>query len=153
MGKYSHLMIHCTDTPEGREVTKDDLIQWHIHERGWSRLGYSGLWHLDGHFEVLIPYNNDDIIESWEISNGARGWNGRTRHFCYAGGGRGVDTRTALQIASMRNIILRQISMTPEIKVIGHNQVSTKYCPSFDVPEWCKLVGIPERNIDFNTYH
>lgn len=153
MGKFTHIMIHCTDTPSGREVTKGDLEQWHIVERGWSRIGYSGIWHLDGKFEVLMPWDKDDQIESWEISNGARGWNGCTRHFVYSGGANNLDTRTVYQIAAMRKTLLNQIYEHPDIKIIGHNQVSSKYCPSFNVPEWCNTVGIPEKNINYGQYH
>ena len=153
MGKFTHIMIHCTDTPSGREVSKEDLEQWHIKERGWSRLGYAGIWHLDGEFEVLTPFDEDGEIESWEITNGARGWNGRTRHFVYSGGGNNVDTRTVYQLAKMRSTLIQELHYNPAIKIIGHNQVSSKYCPSFDVPKWCEIIRIPKENIDYATYY
>ena len=28
--KLEYLVIHCTATPEGREITKKDIEQWHI---------------------------------------------------------------------------------------------------------------------------
>lgn len=155
MGKATHIMIHCADTPEGMDVTGDHIRQWHIEERGWSRVGYHHLIRLSGMIEDLIEYDEDDIIEPWEISNGAKGWNGKVLpHICYAGGNGNVDTRTARQQTAMLDLILQAIKRNPKIKVIGHNQVNAhKYCPSFDVPSWCLNMGIPEENIDFNIYH
>lgn len=152
MGKFTHLMIHCSATPPGREVTRNDIEKWHLIERGWSRVGYSALFGLDGDLDIMIPFDRDDVIESWEISNGARGWNGRTRHICYAGGWKGIDTRTIGQFTAMRTFCKMHAMLWPEVKIIGHNQVSYKQCPSFNVPEWCKMIGIPSKSIDFKTY-
>ena len=40
MRKINKIIIHCTATPKGREVTKEHLRQWHVEERGWSDIGY-----------------------------------------------------------------------------------------------------------------
>ena len=29
MGKLKYLVLHCTATPEGREVTADEIRRWH----------------------------------------------------------------------------------------------------------------------------
>ena len=29
MAKLKYLVLHCTATPEGREVTADDIRRWH----------------------------------------------------------------------------------------------------------------------------
>jgi N-acetylmuramoyl-L-alanine amidase len=157
MSKLTHGMIHCADTPAGMNFTENDIIRWHTDPipkgRGWKKVGYSGVWLLDGSFKILIPFDNDDEVDSWEISNGASGWNGNTRHFCYIGGGKGIDTRTSEQLASMETAIKLMTVMLPNIKWIGHNQVNSgKYCPSFDVPKYCKSIGIDDKNIDFKTY-
>lgn len=147
-------MIHCTDTPSTFDVTKSDLYQWHIVERGWSRFGYSMMWRRDGSTEWLIPFDRDDVIESWEISNGARGWNGKTKHFVYAGGKDNIDNRTDVQKIAMANDIKMITMLYPGIKWIGHNQVNAnKYCPSFSVPDFCQEIGIKDKNIDFKTYY
>ena len=73
MTKLKYLVIHCTDTPAGREIFKADIVQWHIKENGWSKVGYSDLIHLDGSITNLIEFDQDDTVDNWEISNGARG--------------------------------------------------------------------------------
>ena len=34
----NEIIIHCTDTEEGRDYTVDDVRRWH-KERGWSDIG------------------------------------------------------------------------------------------------------------------
>ena len=147
MKQLKYLVIHCTDTPEGRHVSKQDIEQWHLVERGWSKVGYADMIHLDGSIENLIPYNDDNIVDSWEISNGAYGYNSISRHVVYVGGGKGQDTRTFDQIEALEKYVKQTIQTHPEIKVIGHNQVSEKYCPSFDVPTWLMGICVDQKNI------
>jgi N-acetylmuramoyl-L-alanine amidase len=147
MSKIKYLVIHCTDTPAGREVLKSDIEKWHIRERGWSRVGYSDMIHLNGELENLIDYNQDDTVDNWEISNGARGYNSKSRHVVYVGGYKGVDTRTDLQISSLEAYVKFMILRHPFIKVVGHNQLSSKNCPSFNVPKWLKSIGVSSYNI------
>lgn len=153
MGQFTHLMIHCADTPEGVWFDRSDIEKWHLEERGWSRVGYSTLFLIDGTTDILIPFDKDDSIESWEISNGAAGWNGRTRHVCYIGGKDNIDTRTVAQKAAMEAYMKMHVMLWPDVKIIGHNQVNRhKYCPSYDVQAWARSIGIPEKNIDSKIY-
>ena len=150
-------MIHCTDTSPTYNVTKEDIEKWHLHERGWSRVGYSMLIERQKGLDILIPFDRDDVIDSWEISNGARGWNGFTKHIVWAGG-KGTDGKveynmTTTEEACLTNVCRLIVMLYPQIKLIGHNQVHpTKYCPSFDVRKYAKAIGISDRNIDFHKY-
>ena len=157
MADWTHLMIHCSATPPSMDVKRKHLIQWHIDQNGWSRLGYSMLIERSGMLDILIPFDNDDVIDSWEISNGASGWNGRTKHICWAGGqdedGNRQDNRTYSQHVMMQGVVEILVMLYPNIKLIGHNQVNDhKFCPSFDVPKWCREIGLKEKNIDSKKY-
>jgi len=151
--KIKYLVIHCTATPEGRKVTKQDIERWHLKERGWSRVGYSDLIHLDGTIENLIPYNDDDVVDPWEISNGASGYNSISRHIVYVGGtekndiNKAKDTRTTAQKQSLAEIVQYFVCQYPNIKVIGHNEISMKSCPSYDVKRWLLSLGISTKNV------
>lgn len=158
MGKLKFLVLHCTATPEGREVTKEDIIKWHTSPvseggRGWSRVGYSDLIHLNGIVENLTPYDEDDDVEAWELTNGATGINGIARHTVYAGGVTRdnkfpKDTRTKEQTLSLTNYVRQVISAHPDILIAGHNQFASKACPSFDTVAWLRSLGfVPEKNI------
>jgi N-acetylmuramoyl-L-alanine amidase len=156
MGKLKYLVVHCTATPEGRSVSKKDIEQWHLVERGWSKVGYSDLIHLDGRLENLISFNQDDQIDSWEISNGVRGFNGISRHVVYVGGteknniGQSKDTRTAAQHYTLEHYVKFMLLRHPKLKVIGHNEVSKKDCPSFIVGDWLRSICVNEKNIGVN---
>ena len=145
------LMIHCTATPEGMDFTKEQIDQWWA-SRGWKNPGYRQVTHLDGTIRVLQPYDSDDLLEPHEITNGAKGWNRKTIHLSYIGGidsvnGLPKDTRTLEQIDSLLAQVKCYLYMYPWLKVIAHNQVSTKACPSFDVQRWLRTNNIPEINI------
>jgi N-acetylmuramoyl-L-alanine amidase len=154
--KLKYLVIHCTATPEGREVTSDQIRHWHLDPppagRGWHQVGYTDLFHLNGGVERMVANNNDGIVDPWEITNGAVGINSISRHVVYAGGltsdaKRAKDTRTPDQRKSMLCYVRDMIRQNPDILVAGHNQFAPKACPSFDVPIWLEANLIPDKNI------
>lgn len=107
MAKLKYLVIHCTATPEGREVSSADIRKWHTSPvnqggRGWKQVGYTDLFHLQGGVERLVNNNEDAQVDPWEVTNGAKGYNSVSRHIVYAGGvakdGKTPkDTRTGCQ--------------------------------------------------------
>lgn len=157
MANWTHLMVHCTWTKASFDVKRSDLEQWHLVENGWSRVGYSLFVERSGHLDILIPFDKDDVIDSWEISNGAAGWNGRTKHICWAGGmsddEKVQDNRVVSQHMMLEGVVKILIMLYPKIKLIGHNQVNKhKGCPSYDVPKWAKEIGLRTKNIDSKIY-
>ena len=154
--ELTYLIIHCTATPEGRAVTSTTIRRWHTSPppqgRGWKQVGYSDMVHLDGRIENLVPYNDNDIVETWEITNGAKGFNAMSRHIVYVGGtdskGKAKDTRTSAQKAALLAYVKDTIAKHPTIKVAGHNQFNSgKACPSFDTVKWLMDNGINSKNI------
>jgi len=154
--KLKFLVIHCTATPEGREVTSGQIRHWHLDPppagRGWRQVGYTDLFHLNGGVERLVNNNEDGNVDTWEITNGAVGINSISRHVVYAGGLAAdaktpKDTRTEDQKKTMLRYVQDMIRMHPDILVAGHNQFAAKACPSFNVPMWLQSVGIPAKNI------
>lgn len=103
--------------------------------------------HLDGRVERLVKNNEDAQVDPWEVTNGAAGYNSVSRHVVYVGGcardGKTPkDTRTPLQLEAMKKYVLDFHRRYPSVKIIGHNQVAQKACPSFDVPKWLRSIGI-----------
>lgn len=152
MAKLQYLVIHCTATPEGREVSAADIRRWHTSPapagRGWKQVGYTDLFHLDGRVERLVVNNEDANVDPWEITNGAAGYNSVSRHVVYAGGCdagmKPKDTRTAAQKEALRKYVLDFHARHPAVKIVGHNQLAAKACPSFDVPAWLLEIGIKQ---------
>ena len=142
--KTELLVIHCTATPEGREVSADEIRRWHTAPlseggRGWKQVGYTDMIHLDGTIERLAANNDDEWVDPWEITNGVKGYNSRALHIVYVGGldkeGKPKDTRTAAQKAALRTYVEVVRLRCPEIRVVGHNELAAKACPCFDVAE------------------
>lgn len=153
--ELKYLVIHCTATPEGRNVTPADIKNWHLSPppqgRGWRQVGYSDMITLDGELTNLVPYNEDDNVDKWEITNGVAGINSISRHVVYVGGCdkkmNPKDTRTPEQLETLTEYVWQTIDNHPDILVAGHNQFAKKACPSFDVPRWLVDIGVPEKNI------
>lgn len=152
MAQLKRLVIHCTDTPEGRKVSSDDIRSWHTSPpsqggRGWKQVGYTDMFHLDGTVERLVKNNEDANVDPWEITNGAKGYNSTSRHIVYVGGRAATsktpkDTRTEEQKEAMKQYVLDFHRRHPDVAIVGHNALSNKACPSFDVPAWLREIGI-----------
>ena len=149
--ELKYLVLHCTATPEGRDVSAADIRHWHLSPvskggRGWKQVGYTDLIHLNGSVERLVDNNEDAWVDAWEITNDAKGYNSVSRHLVYAGGcstdGKLNDTRTTEQNADMERYVKEFHEKHPKVKIIGHYQVAAKDCPSFDVPAWLREIGI-----------
>ena len=149
--KLKFLIIHCTATPENREVSSKDIYNWHINGRGWNQVGYSELIQLDGKLITLVDYNDDDNVDSWEITNGVRGKNAISRSIVYSGGCdknmKAKDTRTEAQKKTMEMYIKAHLTIHPNLLVAGHNQFSSKSCPSFCTIQYLRSINVQEKNI------
>ena len=149
--KLKYLVIHCTATPEGREVSSDEIRRWHTAPlskggRGWKQVGYTDMIHLDGRVERLVANNEDANVDPWEITNGAAGYNRISRHVVYVGGitrqNIPRDTRTVAQREALKKYVLDFHKKHPDVEIVGHNRLAAKACPSFDVPKWLKEIGL-----------
>lgn len=147
---------------KNRQSLPSDMIGgvpiFKLKGRGWKVPGYADVIERSGSLVGLVGYNSDDHVDSWEITNGALGWNGHTRHICLMGGmaENGKDTEdnfTSAQYTSLEAYIKATIRAHPKIRIIGHNQVTAlKDCPGFNVPIWGRKHGISIENVDFHNY-
>ena len=152
MAQIQYLVIHCTATPEGREVSAAEIRRWHTAPvsqggRGWKQVGYTDMVHLDGRVERLVNNNEDAQVDLWEVTNGAKGYNSMSRHIVYVGGcdkeGKPKDTRTEAQREALKRYVEDFHARFPQVKIVGHHELNPgKACPSFDVPTWLRSIGI-----------
>ncbi len=128
MRTITKIIIHCAATPEGKNFTAEDIDRWH-KERDFSGIGY--------HYVVLL----DGTIEEGRAldKTGAHclGYNTGSIGICYIGGcdqnGNPKDTRTPKQKDALEGLVLDLQKRFPKATVHGHNEFSTKACPSFIV--------------------
>jgi hypothetical protein len=155
MAKLENLIIHCTDTLAGRSVSAEDIRRWHTAPppigNGWRQVGYTDMVHLGGQVERLVDNNEDGVVDTWEITNGVAGVNGVSRHIVYVGGkllGKPADTRTEAQKESLKSYVLSFLTAHPTVLIGGHRDYAKgKDCPSCEVGEWLKSIGVPAQNI------
>lgn len=155
MAELRYLIIHCTATPKDRPVTAKELRAWHtapvsLGGRGWRQVGYTDMVHLDGRIERLVDNNEDGQVDPWEVTNGAKGYNAFSRHIVYVGGvamdGKTPkDTRTAAQRKALEAYVKDFHRRFPTVRILGHNEVAPKACPSFDVQAWLREIGIKQQ--------
>lgn len=148
-----YLVIHCTATPEGRDVTSADIRRMHLSAppvgRGWKQVGYTDMVHLDGRIERLVENNDDAFVDGWEVTNGVANMNSVCRHIVYVGGvardGKTPkDTRTGNQKIAMGNFVRQFHAKFPTVKIVGHYYFAAKACPSFNVDEWLTSIHIKQ---------
>ena len=137
MRDVSQIIIHCSATREGQEVSVDTIREWHLN-RGWSDIGYHFLIGLDG---KVYPGRDLD-----KVGAHTKGQNLNSIGICYVGGvekdGKTPkDTMTEMQDISMLELIksLRLI-FGKKLELHGHNEFANKACPSFDVQEKYKFL-------------
>lgn len=97
----------------------------------------------------MVRNNEDANVDDWEITNGAKGYNATSRHIVYAGGVASdgktpKDTRTSAQKEAMKAYVIDFNKRFPSVKIVGHNELAAKACPSFDVQKWLKEIGIKQ---------
>lgn len=148
------LIWHCSFTPESMDVSVEQIRSWHTR-KGWSDIGYQYLIDIRGVKHKGRDLDGDGNVNE-ETGAHAYGFNKESIGACYAGGmgkdGKPKDTRNLLQLVEMQNLTKELIKEFPEIVVIGHNQVSKKDCPCFDVYEWGKAIGLDEKNLHKGKY-
>ena len=138
MRDIKKIIVHCSATPEGRDVSTTEIKRWHTEERGWSDIGYHWVIELDGSRHLGRPE---------EISGAhCRGHNSDSIGICYVGGTDvdrdPKDTRTEEQKAEMINLLSELLDKYPDSVIYGHRDFADKACPSFDVQQWLYKVGI-----------
>ncbi len=127
MRKIDLIIVHCTATPAGRDVTAADVDLWH-RQRGFQSIGYHYLVRLDGRIEQ----GRDEAVAGAHC----KGYNTRSIGVCYVGGCdsrmQPADTRTAAQRDALVALLSRLKARYPQARICGHRDFAPKACPSFD---------------------
>ena len=150
MRKINLIVVHCSATPEGRDVTAADINKMHI-ARGFKKIGYHYVVRLDGTVETGRKEN--------EIGAHAKGYNANSIGVCYVGGlasdGKTpMATRTPAQPPAWQKRLHTLKQRYPDARIVGHRDLSPdtnhngkvdkwewiKACPCFDaIPEYANI--------------
>lgn len=126
MNMIKEIIIHCSATPNGRDDRAADIHRWHL-EKGWDGIGYHYVICVGGKLEVGRP-------EYWQGAH-ARGHNKDSLGVCLIGTDK-FDNGQWETLETLTNLLLKKYG---ELKISGHNEVSNKTCPGFDVQKWLKV--------------
>lgn len=132
------IIVHCTATPAGREVTIKELDSWH-RDKGFNGIGYHFVVHLDGSIEQGRPVTaiGAHCLRHNQFSIGV----------AYVGGvnakGENDDTRTPAQKKSLINLLTR-LHEKYGAPIHGHCDYAAKDCPCFNAAAEYKFIYNPD---------
>lgn len=145
MREVKYIIVHCTATPEGREVTVPEINRWH-KQRGFKSIGYHYVIYLDG----SIHKGRSETV----IGAHCKGYNDCSIGVAYVGGltrdgKESCDTRTQKQKDALEHLLKELKKKYPKAVIKGHRDFSPdldgdgevepeewiKDCPCFDVVE------------------
>ena len=127
MRKIDTIIVHCTATKDGIDVSAADVDRYH-RSLGFSEIGYHYLVRLDGAIEQGRALNR--------IGAHCKGKNVNSVGVAYVGGlgvdGKPADTRTEAQRYSLLKLIMELKREFPLAVVHSHRDFVAKACPCFD---------------------
>jgi len=132
------LVVHCSATPVTMDIGAKEIREWHTSSpRNWSDIGYHYVIRLDGKLEKGRPL--------YKSGAHARGYNKNSVGVCIVGGGdknmKPENTMNKEQEKTLVNLIVELDWTFLDMEIKGHNELSSKACPSFDVQEWLDNLG------------
>lgn len=150
------IFVHCSCTKPSQDFDIKDIDRWH-RERGFLKVGY--------HFVIKRDGTKQIGRGLMEAGAHVKAYNHRSIGICLIGGSAEIDikiaeaTFTPEQYATLYNLIIDLKKQFPEAKVLGHNEVSAKDCPSFNVQEWLvkkelikpPTITTPEEKVELET--
>ena len=132
MRNINTLIVHCAYTPPSMDIGVDEIRKWHLN-RGWDDVGYHFVIRRDGTIETGRSMNKPGAH--------AKGHNLNSIGVCLVGG-MSEDSQqsecnyTKAQWRALEELCDAMIEVHSIGSIIGHNQVSQKPCPCFNVAEW-----------------
>ena len=128
----NRIIIHCSATHPKLDIGVKDIDSWH-KAKGWSGCGYHYVLRRDGTEEIGRPYH--------QIGAHTMSHNEDSIGICVVGG---VDAYnnpefnfTKVQMDALYSLVTSLRHLTGA-SVHGHNEFSSKACPSLNVQEYFK---------------
>jgi len=124
----NEIIVHCTASYEGKDMTVEQIRRMHIKERGWSDIGYHYVVYRDG----TVHIGRDVNISGAHCT----GHNLHSIGVVYVGGlasnGKPKDTRTQAQKDGLLKLLRELKKLYPKATIHGHREFAKKDCPCFD---------------------
>jgi hypothetical protein len=144
------IVIHTTASNSGNKP--QDIQNYFLNVLFWRKGGYHIMYPQTGKSKMW--YDWKDEATNGILPNPSRTLdNSNTIHLSYIGGinnanqNEAVCNITGSQETQIIEDIKSILKWYPNVKILGHNQINQKACPSFWVPDWLRAWGMPEANI------
>jgi len=127
-----YIVIHCAATKASMDIGLTEIRKWHVQDNGWRDVGYHYIIRRNGEVELGRSIRDTGAH--------AAGYNHKSVGLCMVGGmaedNSAENNFTAQQWTALLDLVKQLKADYPEADVIGHNEISEKECPSFDVQKW-----------------
>mgnify|MGYP003112253072 FL=1 len=127
-----YIVIHCSATKPRMDIGLTEIRKWHVQGNGWRDVGYHYIIRRNGEVELGRSIRDTGAH--------AAGYNHKSVGLCMVGGmaedNSAENNFTAQQWTALLDLVKQLKADYPEADVIGHNEISEKECPSFDVQKW-----------------
>ena len=114
------------------DIGLTEIRKWHVQDNGWRDVGYHYIIRRNGEVELGRSIRDTGAH--------AAGYNHKSVSVCMVGGmaedNSAENNFTPHQWVALIIEIKKLSEMYPDAKIIGHNEISEKECPSFDVQKW-----------------
>ena len=122
MRRINEIIIHCADTPEGRDNTVKDITAWH-KQKGYRTIGYHYVIYRDGSVHAGRPES--------EVGAHCKEHNAHSIGICYIGGRSAdlkevKDTRTPEQKEALLTLLKELKAKYPNATIHGHREFTCK---------------------------
>ena len=128
--KTAFIVIHHSATPASKDIGASELDLQH-RARGFDEIGYHLVIRRDG----KVEYGREISVVGAHV----RGFNEVSVGLCLVGGRTEAKEYQASfnftpeQWRSLAQVLSRLARLYPEALIVGHNDLSTKDCPGFNV--------------------
>lgn len=131
MRKIDTIIIHCAATKPSMDIGAKEIDNWH-RAKGYFGIGYHYVIRRNGEVELGRPLD--------KAGAHAKGHNETSIGVCLVCGiddrGNPENNFTPEQWAELAKLVTDLQGRFGALKVIGHNEVAAKACPSFNVQKW-----------------
>ena len=132
--KIKYLVVHCSDTPDDRDVDAAEIHRWHTQERGWDGIGYHAVIKRDGTLEHGRPV--------YWVGSHLRGKNSMSLGVCLIGRNHFNES----QLDTLHKLLDKWTDEYPEAEVKGHYELDPKKtCPNYDAAVFYSAYKVVKR--------
>lgn len=134
-----YIVVHETDTPNGKYFDVDDVERWHKERGEWGPSKITKKY-VGYHWIILIDGTVQSGRHPDEVGVHAKGYNSNSLGICLVGRGK----YTQAQWDSLQSLLGALQGQYNSVKIIGHNEVSNKTCPGFNVQKYLSSDMVPD---------